>query len=208
MTMTSSSARKPRADGTRTRASILAAAASMATIEGLDHLSLGGLAEHIGMSKSGLYAHFGSKEALQLATIDAAWAVFDREVVDRALEARPGRATVVALVDEFTGHLERHVFPGGCFFAASLAEMHLRPCPVTTRLGEFQAYWLGLLREHVLIAMAAGEMPADEDPDQVVYEIESHVVHAHLAYPASGDRGALERTGRAVRHRVGMTPGS
>src|SRR5215831_11024923 len=83
------SPRHPRADGERTRAAILRAAASLATVEGLEGLSIGHLADAIGMSKSGLYAHFGSKQELQLATVDEAERIFDEEVVQPALAARP-----------------------------------------------------------------------------------------------------------------------
>jgi AcrR family transcriptional regulator len=196
-------ARRTRADGERTRAQILSTAAALATVEGLDRLSIGGLAEHIGMSKSGLYAHFRSKEALQLAVIEAAWLTFDREVVHPALEAAPGRATVLALIDRFLDHLERRVFPGGCFFAATIVEMHLRPGAVASRLADFDRYWLGLIREHVVLGQAAGEIDPAIDPDQLVFEIDSHVLHAHVRFPTHGDRTVLARAGRAVRHLVG-----
>ena len=204
MTTLADPPRRQRSDGLRTRTAIVAAAAELSTVEGLDRLSIGSLADHLGMSKSGLFAHFRSKEALQLATIESAWATFDAEVVDPALQAPPGRATLVALIDEFLDHLERRVFPGGCFFAATLAEMHMRPGQVTERLTAFERYWLGLLHEHAVIARDAGELAPDEDVDQLVYEIESHAVHAHLAYPASGDREVLVRARRAVRRRLGV----
>lgn len=208
MTMATSGRPRQRSDGQRTRESILSTAAALATLEGLDRLSIGDLAAHIGISKSGLFAHFRSKEALQLATIEHAWATFDREVVDRALTAEPGRATVIALMDAFTDHLERRVFPGGCFFAASLAEMHLRPGAVTARLTEFQRYWLGLIRSNIVLAQEAGEIPADEDPDQLTFEIESHVMHAHMTFPPSGDGAVLGRARDAVRRRLGVVPGA
>ena len=88
--------RRQRADGQRSRAAILKGASELATIEGLEGLSIGRLADHIGMSKSGLYAHFGSKQELQLATIDAAQEIFEREVVNPALEQPEGLAQVLA----------------------------------------------------------------------------------------------------------------
>jgi AcrR family transcriptional regulator len=196
--------RRQRSDGIRTREQILMAAAALATVDGLDRLSIGGLADHIGISKSGLYAHFRSKEALQLATIETAWAIFDREVVRPALRAEPGRPTVIALVDAYADHLERRVFPGGCFFAATAAEFHMRPSRIATRLEDFDRFWMGLLRTHVEIARDAGDLATDADPDQIVYEIESHVLNAHLRFPTRGDRLVLERTRRAVRDRLGL----
>ena len=104
-------------------------------MEGLDGLSIGRLAEHTGMSKSGLYAHFGSKEELQLATIDAASEIFVREVIEPA-RAAEGAARLEALSDAFLSYLERKVFPGGCFFAAAQAELDTHPGPVREKLRE------------------------------------------------------------------------
>lgn len=104
--------RRRRADGERSRRAILGAATRLASVEGLEGLSIGRLAEHTGMSKSGLYAHFGSKEELQLATIDEASDVFDREIIAPAMAEPAGRARLTALCDGFLDHLERRVFPG------------------------------------------------------------------------------------------------
>lgn len=206
--MSTMAPRRTRADGERTRESILSSAAELATVEGLDRLSIGGLADHIGISKSGLYAHFRSKEALQLATIDKAWTIFDAEVTAPALRTAPGRATVIALVDEFLDHLERRVFPGGCFFAATIAELRMRPGRIMGRLAEFDAYWMGLLRTHLSIAQRDGEIVSESDVDQLAFEIDSHVVHAHLRFPVASDPAILERTRRAVRHRLDVTDGA
>jgi AcrR family transcriptional regulator len=105
--------RRRRSDGERSRRAILVAAARLATVEGIDGLSIGRLAQTIGMSKSGLYSHFGSKEELQLATIDFAEDVFDTDVVDPAKESGDGLARVEALCERFLSHVERGVFPGG-----------------------------------------------------------------------------------------------
>ena len=125
----SPAARKPRADGVQTRQEILHAAASLATTRGLEGLSIGELAQHIGMSKSGLYAHFKSKEELELATIETAAEIFAREVLATAGAPPVGLARVWELCEAFLGHLERRVFPGGCFFAAVAAELDTRPGP-------------------------------------------------------------------------------
>src|SRR5256885_17242433 len=107
--------RKPRADGQRSRRTILDAAAKLATIDGLEGLSIGRLAAHIGMSKSGLYAHFGSKEELQLAAIETASAIFDAEVIDPAEQGTTPLEKIQLLCEQFLSHVERRVFPGGCF---------------------------------------------------------------------------------------------
>src|SRR6188768_3557105 len=109
--------RKVREDGVKSRQAILDAAARLATTHGLEELSIGELAQHIGMSKSGLYAHFKSKEELELATIDTAAEVFEKDVVHRVAESVRGSARVMALAEAFLQHLARRVYPGGCFFA-------------------------------------------------------------------------------------------
>src|SRR5437763_14494702 len=106
--------RKPRADGVESRRTILLAAAELATTRGLEGLSIGDLAQHIGMSKSGLYAHFKSKEELELATIETAAELFESDVIEKVPESLGGLARVSALTDAFLGHLARRIFPGGC----------------------------------------------------------------------------------------------
>src|SRR5437763_14507547 len=132
-------ARKPREDGIRTRKAIVLEAVSLATVEGLEGLSIGGLAKALGISKSGLYAHFGSKQELQLATIDEAERIFDLEVIDRAGEV-PGEGLprLLAMWDRYFEHLRRHTFPGGGFFASAVLEMGRRPGPAEERRQECQ----------------------------------------------------------------------
>jgi len=127
MNQRSRAPRHPRADGERTRAAILRAAASLATVDGLEGLSIGNLAAATGISKSGLYAHFGSKQELQLATVGEAERIFTAEVVRPALAARPGLAQLAAACEAFLGYVQRGVFPGGCFFAATALEQHELP---------------------------------------------------------------------------------
>src|SRR5512132_272743 len=115
--------RKRRSDGERSRSAILRAAGQLATVEGLDGLSIGRLADAVGMSKSGLFAHFGSKEELQLATIEAAGAIFIEDVVQPASVATTGIERLRLLTEGFLQHVENDVFPGGCFFASVAAEM-------------------------------------------------------------------------------------
>src|ERR1043166_3434313 len=122
--------RHPRADGERTRGAILRTAASLATVDGLEGLSIGNLAAAIGMSKSGLYAHFGSKQELQLATVDEASRILQEEVVQAALAAPPGLERLVAVCDAFSDYVERRLPPSGCFYAAAALEMGTRPGPV------------------------------------------------------------------------------
>src|SRR3954464_14996244 len=114
----STTTRRTRSDGERSRKTILRAAASLATVDGLEGLSIGNLAAHIGMSKSGLYAHFRSKEELQLATVATAGEIFVADVVTPTEGIADPLERVRALCDGFLSHIERRVFPGGCFFIA------------------------------------------------------------------------------------------
>jgi AcrR family transcriptional regulator len=174
--------RKPRSDGQRSRRTILDAAAKLATVDGLDGLSIGRLADHIGMSKSGLYAHFGSKEELQLAAIETANAIFDQEVVAPAEQATSPLEKLEVLCEQFLSHVERGVFPGGCFFASAAAEFDTHPGAVKERISEFQRDWTDRLAQLVRAAQAAGEIRADEDPDQLVFELNGYLLMANMAF--------------------------
>src|SRR4051795_7078950 len=154
--------RKPRADGVESRQAILQAAAHLATTRGLEGLSIGELAEHIGMSKSGLYAHFKSKEELELATIETAAEIFERDVMGPASGSPGGLARVRALGEAFLGHLERRVFPGGCFFATVAVQLASRPGRPRGRVMELlQVRWLGQFAEALGQAVAGGDLPGD-----------------------------------------------
>src|SRR6516164_4062825 len=141
--------RKPREDGIRTRKAILGEAVSLATVEGIEGLSIGDLAKSLGISKSGLYAHFGSKQDLQLATIDEAERIFNLEVIDPSVAVpEAGLPRLVAICDLYFEHLRRHTFPGGCFFASAVLEMGTRPGPVKERVRAFQLRFSGLILEY------------------------------------------------------------
>jgi AcrR family transcriptional regulator len=197
--------RRQRADGQRSRQAILTGASELATIEGLEGLSIGRLADHIGMSKSGLYAHFGSKEELQLATIDAAQEIFEREVVNPALEAPEGIARVLAYTEGYLSYLDRHVFPGGCFFASVAAEVDSREGRMTDRLRDLMGggvQWLaGLLRE----AQARGEVDPGADADQLAFEIDALLHGANAGFTLYRSDEPLERARRAIRERLGQS---
>src|SRR5260370_29602177 len=121
------------------RATSVHPAGSLAPVDGLDRLSIGRLAAVLGMSKSGLYAHFGSATELQLATVAEAARVFDTEVVQPALAAPAGLRQLTAVCEAFFEHLERHTFPGGCFMASAALELGTRPRPVRDLVAGFHA---------------------------------------------------------------------
>src|SRR5215210_5002290 len=154
------SAKARRAHGERTRQAILEAAMHIASEEGLEGLTIGRLAAELSMSKSGLFAHFGSKEELQLATVEAAREVFVREVIRPAFEAPKGLARLWRLCDVWLGYVRREVFRGGCFFAAAAAEFDGRPGPVRDRVAAIMREWLAVLGRSVSEAQAAGQLDA------------------------------------------------
>ncbi len=189
--------------GERTRSAILDEAARLATVEGLDGISIGGLAAVTGMSKSGLYAHFGSKEELQLATIEAARASFVREVVGPALSDTPaGLERLLALCEGFLSYVERRVFPGGCFFVAASAEVGSRPGALHERVATYQRQWSELLRRTARDAAANGELPAEADAEQVAFELGTILAGANIVAVLHSDDTAIDRAREAIRRRL------
>jgi AcrR family transcriptional regulator len=199
---TETRARRHRADGERSRRAILEGATQLATVEGLEGLSIGRLAEHIGMSKSGLYSHFGSKQELQLAAIETAAEIFDREVTRPGLDHPEGVAQILGLTEAFLSHLERGVFPGGCFFAAAGAELAAREGVVKDTIGEFLASFVELFANLIRDAQRLGEIDPGADPDQLAFEIDSFLLGANGAFVLFSDEQALERARRAMRERL------
>ena len=184
--------RRPRADGERTRGAILRAAASLATVDGLEGLSIGNLAAAIGMSKSGLYAHFGSKQELQLATVQEADRIFQAEVAQPALSAAPGLAQLVAVCEAFFDYLQRRTFPGGCFFAAAALEMGTRPGPVKERVADFQSGFGALVRGFAATALEQQELPVGEDPDRLAFELYGIMLAADTSFVLHDDPAGPE----------------
>jgi AcrR family transcriptional regulator len=181
-------------------------AAQLATVVGLDGLSIGQLAEATGMSKGGLYAHFGSKEELQLATVETARLIFVEDVVQTGLAAPRGRRRLLAVCDAFLSHVERLVFRGGCFFVAATAELGARPGPLREAVAAQQRQWLDLLERVAREAQELGEVPAEVDPAQLAFELEALLVAANSIFLLFGDRTVFERARTAIRHRLGAAP--
>lgn len=188
-----------RERGDRTRRSILEAAAHLASSDGLEGLSIGRLAEHVGISKSGLYAHFRSKEQLQLETIRTAADIYMGQIVEPALAVAPGRARVLALCDNFFDFLASGDFPGGCFFmAAALDPARLRG-PVREELADQQREWLELVEECVREAQELGEVRTDLTAREIAFDIESFLSGADINYVLLGDEWYLAQGRAAVR---------
>jgi AcrR family transcriptional regulator len=188
-----------RTDGERTHASILESATRIASIEGLHGLTLGRLADEIGVSKSGLYAHFGSKQRLQLEVIEAAGSVFAREVIEPALGEREGLRQLEALCEAYFSYVERWVFPGGCFFAALLAEADARSGPIHDAAVALQQRFLDLLHRMVRQAQRAGQLPRGVDAEQLAFEVYACMELANYLFVLFRDGRALARGRSGVR---------
>jgi AcrR family transcriptional regulator len=191
--------------GEQTRAAILRRATELATVDGLEGLSIGHLAAATEISKSGVYAHFGSKEELQLATIETARETFLNEVLHPALAAPKGLARLRAACEAFLSHVERRVFPGGCFFATAAAEVGTGDGPVRDAVAEQQRHWLDLLENLVREAQKREEVDRDEDPTQLAFELNALLVAANTSFILQGDPGALERARAAIGRRLAGT---
>src|SRR5262249_26419408 len=186
--------------GQASRATILLTAAKLATTRGLDGLSIGDLAAAVGMSKSGLYAHFKSKEELELATIETAVAVFCREVVHAAAKAQAGTERLWALVEAFLSHLERRVYPGGCFFAAVASELDTRPGAARDRIVQVFDAWQSLLRQCILDAQARGEIDPAAKVAQAVFEIQAMLLTGNYQFVLTNDPIRLDQARKGVEH--------
>ena len=198
--------RAVRSDGIRSREAILRTAADLASVHGLEELSIGELASEVGMSKSGLYAHFGSKEELQLATVATATAIFEDAVLAPARVVPPGRDGLIALSDAFCEHIRNRVFPGGCFFDSVAAELVAHPGPVRDAVTDFLDGWRALVREHLRVAAERGELPPGEDLDQLEFDVLAFQSFAHALFRMDGDERVIDHAERAVRRALGVAP--
>jgi AcrR family transcriptional regulator len=190
--------RRQRADGVRTRRTILEAAVRLATVEGLEGLSIGRLAVETGMSKSGLFAHFGSKEELQLAAIEEARRFFVESVVEPALRAPDGLARLKALCEAFFDWVK--LLPGGCFFASAAAEMKARPGRVKERVAAQQREWIGLLRSTAEDARTAGLLAKGTDATELASQLSSLLLGADVTFLLQDDPSVLVRARETVLH--------
>jgi AcrR family transcriptional regulator len=192
-----------RRRGNRTRESILQAAADLASVEGLEGLTIGRLATELGMSKSGLFAHFGSKEELQLATIDAARRRFVEHVVKPSRHLPRGRERVEALVRDWLGYYRDEVFAGGCFFHTVKAEFDSRPAtPVREVVAEDAREFLAFLTREVRKAQEAGDLDPSVEAEQIAFELDALGTAAHQHFQLTHDPAVFDRAERAITTRI------
>jgi AcrR family transcriptional regulator len=186
----------------RTRQGILRIAMDIASAEGLEGLSIGRLAAELKMSKTGIIAHFGSKERLQLATVDAAKQVFQEQVVKPAVGHPRGIARLRAMLESWIGYVERIVFRGGCFFAAVSAEFDSRPGLVRNEIAALSRGWVLALQDEIAFARSARQTHSSVDPVQLAFELHAYVQEANWAFKLFNDKSAFSRARRAIANRI------
>lgn len=187
-----------RARGSQTRGEILDRAAAVASVEGVTAVTIGALAADVGLSKSGLIRHFGSKERLQIATISHAAALFNDRVLAAAGEAPPGLGRLRAVVDAWLNYLVGDAFPGGCFFYAAGPELDRQPGPVRDALFATVAAGLSVLREDLEAARADGDLDERADLGQLLFELHGHLQQVSAWHLLLEDSSARSRGAAAI----------
>ncbi|AYF98042.1 TetR/AcrR family transcriptional regulator [Protaetiibacter intestinalis] len=191
-----------RARGDASRRAILARAADLASVEGLDGVTIGRLAEASGHGKSSIATLFGSKEALQLATVAAAAEVFQARVVDPARELPRGVARIARLLRGQLDYSRERVFPGGCFFAATAADLDSKPGPVGDAVRDWMRTWHGYLESQLRFAIEAGELAAGTDAESLAFELFALTDAANARSLLTGDDRPYALAASAVRARL------
>jgi AcrR family transcriptional regulator len=180
--------------GDMTRGSILGSALALASETGLEGVSIGALAERVGMSKSGLFAHFQSKEGLQLAILETGITHFIARVVTPALKEPRGEPRVRALIERWIVWAEADIMPGGCIFVSSIAELDDRPGIVRDRLAASQRDWLDTLTTAIRIAVDEKHFRKSLVPEQLAHELLTLFYGHHLISRLLRDPKAEKRT--------------
>jgi AcrR family transcriptional regulator len=188
--------------GARTKHGILERAVDIASVEGLAGLTIGRLAEELEMSKSGLFAHFGSKEELQLATVEAAQQRFVNEMFRPALKAARGYPRLLAICRSWLDYIKRDVFPGGCFFAAASFEFDGRPGPIRDAVVAAMDVWLDALEKAIRMAKEEGHIDRGVDVKQLAFEINAIFFGANFSYQMRDDKRAISRAWKAIEDRL------
>ena len=183
--------------GSQTRASILDRAVDLASVEGLEGLTIGRLATELRMSKSGLFAHFGSKQELQLATVEAAAGRFRASVIEPALELPDGAPRLRAMAERYLDQLQD--YSGGCFFAAASAEYDDRPGPVRDAIAASLDAWTAELERQALIAGV-------DRPRRFAFELYSLVMGANSRYRLSGEKAVFGYAREAIDRLLAELP--
>ncbi len=189
--------------GDETRRTVLKRAVDIASIQGLEGLSIGQLAADLQISKSGLFAHFGAKEELQLSTIRAARRIYADTVVTPALAVPAGMERLWALSEAWLAYSQGRVFPGGCFFAKATHDFAARPGKVRDSLAAANAEWMELVEQVVEEARGLGHLRSATDPAQLAFELNAYYEGANLiSLLRDADGSAYDLARRSIQARL------
>jgi AcrR family transcriptional regulator len=198
--------RRSEAAVAETRAAVTQAAVERASVDGLEGLTIGGLAGEAQMRKSSVFSLFGSKEDLQRATLEAAVEQFRQEVWDPVADRQPGLPRLLALCDSWLDYHRREVMPGGCFLTTATIEYDARPGPLRDAIAATMEQWLGVLEREVAAAIEAGDLPRDADPADIAFELNALAAAASYGFQLWRDPEVFERARRSMRRALGVTP--
>jgi AcrR family transcriptional regulator len=198
--------RRSEAAVAETRAAVTQAAVDRASVEGLEGLTIGGLADEVEMRKSSVFTLFGSKRDLQRATLDAAIEHFRDEVWEPVADQEGGLPRLLALCDSWLSYHQREVIPGGCFLTTATVEYDARPGPLRNAVADTMKGWLGVLEREASRAIEAGDLPADTDPADVAFELNALAAAASYGFQLWRDPEVFARARRSMRRVLGAGP--
>ncbi|KJS55360.1 TetR family transcriptional regulator [Streptomyces rubellomurinus subsp. indigoferus] len=184
--------------GEETRRAVLRRAVEIASVEGLEALSIGRLATDLGLSKSGVFAGFGSKEELQLATVRAARRIFADAVLAPVADIPPGLARARALCEGWLAYSRTRVFPGGCFFFEVTAEFDARPGPLRDALADSARAWHRIVEDTLAEARTAGALRPDTDLGDLAFGLIALLEAANSQAVLHEEDTPYQRAGRLL----------
>ena len=192
-----------KARGNETYSNIIKASLKLASVEGLDGISIGKLANEVGMSKSGLFSHFGSKKGLQLATLDAASEVFIEYVVIPAKKhTPPGIKRLWSFCEHWLLYIQKRIFPGGCFFSSVSAEYDDRPGVIHDKIAKIMKSWMNRLSQEIKYCQKKGEIKKEVKPDQIAFFFQSLVMGANWAYQLYDQKKAIDYAREGMKNLI------
>jgi AcrR family transcriptional regulator len=188
-----------------TRSEVTQAAVERASVEGLEGLTIGRLADEARMRKSSVFSLFGSKQELQLAALEGAVEQFTDEVWDPVAGERPGLPRLLALCDRWLAYHERGAMPGGCFLTTATVEYDARPGPLRDAVARTMQRWFGVLEREVATAIEAGDLPADTNERDVAFQLNALAAAASYGFQLSRDPEVFAVARRSMR--TALAPG-
>ena len=197
--------RRSAAEARDTRETILRHAAEVASVDGLDGLTIGRLAGELEMSKAGVFGHFGTKEELQLATLDVGATIFRERVWEPAEHYDPGLPRLLAILESWVRYGSEPSLPGGCLLAAVSFEFDGREGRVHDAIAKWTARWRKTLIAEIETATRQGDLPQYVDPEQAAWSLEALASGMNPASQLHGDKTA-QWSLRAMRAVLGLPP--